>query len=74
MSATEGKLVFPLLVDKRTQVNEVNTFVAWADRRLSILDGKVNIDGDKRDRWICDQTYRSTQGHPRVGVVINTVF
>uniref|UniRef100_A0A0G4HVM2 Uncharacterized protein n=1 Tax=Chromera velia CCMP2878 TaxID=1169474 RepID=A0A0G4HVM2_9ALVE len=55
-------------------VNEVNTFVAWADRRLSILDGKVDIDGDKLDRWICDQTYWSTQGHPRVGVVINTVF
>uniref|UniRef100_A0A0G4HUR7 Uncharacterized protein n=1 Tax=Chromera velia CCMP2878 TaxID=1169474 RepID=A0A0G4HUR7_9ALVE len=77
MSATEGKLVFPLLVDERIQelgVNEVNTFVAWANRRLSILDGKVDIDGDKLDKWICNQTYRSIQGHPRVGVVINTVF
>uniref|UniRef100_A0A0G4FEG2 Uncharacterized protein n=1 Tax=Chromera velia CCMP2878 TaxID=1169474 RepID=A0A0G4FEG2_9ALVE len=77
MSATDGKLVFPLFVDKPDKdlaVNEVNTFSRFYDSFFSILDGKVDLDGVKLDRWTCDQLYRSTKGHPRVGVVIDNVF
>uniref|UniRef100_A0A0G4FV23 Uncharacterized protein n=1 Tax=Chromera velia CCMP2878 TaxID=1169474 RepID=A0A0G4FV23_9ALVE len=75
MSATDGKLVFPLLVDKPEKgKNEVGVFSLWLDAFLSILDGKVDLDGEKLDRWVCDQLYRSLCQHPRVGVVVNTVF